>query len=154
MPIALEHVRRWWYAVTVAAFALVAAWSALMGEIAPAPPEPAPARSAHNPAPARLDTTIRNPFMTGTEWRSYQRALLEPPPPTKPLPPPLSQRPLEADLPTIEGTMQTGKVMFAVIGGDLYKPGSMFGKFKIISVDNQQVVFEAEGRRLSAKVPE
>ena len=145
---ALEWLKKWGFAT---ALLVLTAWSSAAGlSLAPTPPAPPreSERTPHHPAPGEAEPNLRNPFLTGTDWRAFLRAQMEAssvaarPHATPPEPPP-----------AVEGTMMSPERL-AVTQDGMYKEGATIGKFRIEKIFNDRVVFSKEGKEYVVKVAE
>jgi hypothetical protein len=155
---AVEMARRWSFALVVLCLAIAGSWRAVSRAPADREPMLAAARTIHRPAPGSTDAVLRDPFVTGAEWRARLRETFQPPVSPSPSGPPRVVRsvapPPVDPYPVLLGTMISGRDKFAVLSGGYFPEGSVVGGYRVETVDLDQVVFSNRGKRIVVKVPD
>jgi hypothetical protein len=143
----MDILRRWGFSLLVVGLALLAAWVEMASTSAVTLPEVPPRKKTRNATSGPLESAIRDPFLTGSEWRSIVRERTER---TRAGP---SGRPeaAAADL-VLLGTMLSGKVRYAVMSDGLFAEGARVGKFRIQSISLDRVVLSADGHTVVLRV--
>lgn len=152
-----DTIARWWFVALVMGLAGVAATRAVMAPTAVRGPEPAAARIVHNPDPGRLDAVVRDPFMTGTEWRVKLRERTEGPIPAPsvtaapqviaPPPPP----PPGTEL-GFAGTMRSGSTLYAILSQGMVREGAQVGRYTVENIAQDRITLGFDGQRVTLSV--
>jgi len=145
---ALEWVRRWGFPAGMGVLAL---WGGALGlSIAPTP-QPAAVASPpapHHPARSNAMPDLRDPFLTGTDWRAYLRqkqdastAIAK------------SKLPPADPPPEVEGTMTAGGRMKVVTPLGEFVVGQWIGKYRVDEIADDHVTFMKDGRHVRVNTP-
>lgn len=152
-----ETLARWWFSGLVMVLGCAGAAQALLIKPAPRVVEAPPSRVAHNPDPGHLDASVRDPFMTGTEWRAKVRERQEQPLPAPsasagagpvaapPAPPPGSEL-------GFAGTMVSGSVRYAILSAGMVKTGAKVGKYVVEQIGDDRIVLRFDDKRVTLRM--
>jgi hypothetical protein len=156
----IETSKQWAFTAVALGLSLAASYAPLTRTPPPFTGPAAAVRPPHRPSPGPTDAPLRDPFSTGAEWRARMREKLQPQFPANPTPAspsPVETAPVEViqdTTPVLEGTaIVSATQRFAVLEKGYYPEGAMIGKYKIVRVELDQVVFSIDGRRVVVKVP-
>lgn len=150
-----DTLSRWWFAGLVLAFAGVAAAWALAPRAAPPAAETPPPRVVHNPDPARPDFAVRDPFMTGPEWRAQRRERAEPAPvasATAAAPVFIAPPPAPGSELGFAGTMLSGSQRYAILSAGMFRVGAQVGRYTILEIDEDRIVLRYDDKSVVLKV--
>lgn len=149
----LELAKKWGYVAALVGLAGFVSFGALAKRPGAPIAAPSPARTANDPVPGVPDTSVRDPFATGAEWRARMREKLEPAPTPSAA---VSVRPPAPAGPdfTLMGTMTGGNGGFAVLSIGQFQLGAVVRGFKIEQVELDRVVLSRGSARFVLKVPD
>lgn len=149
-----DTLARWWFVALVMLFAGAAATRAVVAPKAQKNADPPPPRVVHNPDPGRLDAVVRDPFMTGTEWRVKLRERSEGPAPA----PSASGAPVVVAPPPpgselgFAGTMRSGSTLYAILNSGMVREGAQVGRYTVEEIRDDQLTISFEGQRVTLRI--
>lgn len=142
MPARLERVL-----FTVLFLVLVVVIERSRDGVVQAPLEPLPVFSPADPVVSSPEADLRDPFVTGAQWRAERR---EAPPAPSPSvgASPVTTVPAPPSPPALLGTLMKGGRRFAVTEEAIVDAGARLGAFVVRSVAVDHVILEYHGRTI------